>query len=126
MRPEYPFVPPRRHPNCLMLIVRLRGAPCRRRRRAFFARMHAEARRLGIVMSQRLGLCLTRGKQAQRQDGVDHDLADEVDAVAARHEGPGRERREAGRDEGKLAAAHRHEALNRPSGFHSRISAIST
>ncbi len=63
MRPEYPFVPPRRHPNCLMLIVRLRGAPCRRRRRAFFARMHAEARRLGIVMSQRLGLCLLFGAE---------------------------------------------------------------
>jgi hypothetical protein len=46
-----------------VLIVRLRGAPCRRERRAFFARMHAEARRLGVVMSHKLGVCLFFGAE---------------------------------------------------------------
>jgi hypothetical protein len=63
MNPNDPFVKPRRHPNCLVLIVRLRGAPCRRERRAFFARMHAEARRLGVVMSHKRGVCLLFGAE---------------------------------------------------------------
>ncbi len=63
MNPDYPFVKPRRHPNCLLLIVHLRNAPCRRRRCAFFARMHAEARRLGVVMGHKLGLCLLFGAE---------------------------------------------------------------
>lgn len=63
MNPEYPFVKPRRHPNCLFLVVHLRGAPSRRLRRAFFARMHAEARRLGVVLSHKLGVCLLFGAE---------------------------------------------------------------
>lgn len=63
MNPDYPFVKPRRHPNCLFLVVHLRGAPCRRLRRAFFARMHAEARRLGVVLSHKLGVCLLFGAE---------------------------------------------------------------
>ncbi|HQQ71813.1 MAG TPA: hypothetical protein PLL92_16085 [Alicycliphilus sp.] len=63
MNPDYPFVKPRRHPNCLFLVVYLRGAPCRRQRRAFFARMHAEARRLGVVLSHKLGVCLLFGAE---------------------------------------------------------------
>jgi hypothetical protein len=63
MNPDYPFVKPHRHPNCVMLVVYLRGAPCRRERRAFFARMHAEARRLGVVLSHKLGVCLLFGAE---------------------------------------------------------------
>lgn len=63
MKPDFPFVKPRRHPNCLILVVQLRDAPCRRLRRAFFARMHAEARRLGVVLSHKLGVCLLFGAE---------------------------------------------------------------
>lgn len=70
MNPDYPFVKPRRHPNCVMLVVHLRGAPCRRLRRAFYGRMHAEARRLGVVMSRKLGACLLFG--AERICGTAH------------------------------------------------------
>ncbi len=61
--PPFPFVKPRRHPNCLFLVVHLRNAPCRRLRRQFFGRMHAEARRLGIVLSHKLGVCLLFGAE---------------------------------------------------------------
>jgi hypothetical protein len=70
MNPEYPFVKPRRHPNSLVLVVYLRNAPCRRLRRNFFARMHAEARRLGMVMSHKLGVCVLFG--AERVCGSAH------------------------------------------------------
>jgi hypothetical protein len=63
MNPIYPFVKPRRHPNCVVLVVHLRHAPCRRLRRAFFTRMHAEARRLGVLMSHKLGVCLLFGAE---------------------------------------------------------------
>jgi hypothetical protein len=63
MNPDHPFVKPRRHPNSLVLVVRLRHAPCRRQRRAFFARMHAEARRLGVLLSHKLGVCLLFGAE---------------------------------------------------------------
>lgn len=58
MNPQYPFVKPRRHPNSLALVVRLRGAPSLRQQRAFFARLHQEARRLGLIMGRKLNLCL--------------------------------------------------------------------
>lgn len=63
MKPDFPFVKPHRHPNCLILVVHLRSAPSRRYRRAFFARMHAEARRLGVVLSHKVGLCLLFGAE---------------------------------------------------------------
>lgn len=63
MKPDFPFVKPRRHPNCLILVVHLCGAPSRRYRRAFFARMHAEARRLGVVLSHKIGLYLLFGAE---------------------------------------------------------------
>ena len=59
----FPFVKPRRHPNSLVLTVKLHGAPCRRLRRAFFARMHQEARRLGIVLSHKRGVCVLFGAE---------------------------------------------------------------
>lgn len=63
MNPHFPFVKPLRHPNCLFLCVQLRGGPSRRLRRAFFARMHAEARRLVVVLSHKLGVCLLFGAE---------------------------------------------------------------
>lgn len=58
MNPEYPFVKPRRHPNSFVLTVSLRGAPSRRQRRAFFSRLYRQARGLGLVFAQKLGLCV--------------------------------------------------------------------
>lgn len=70
MNPDYPFVKPRRHPNSLALVVRLRGSPTRRQQRAFFSRLHQEARRLGLVMARKFGLCIFLG--AERICGSAH------------------------------------------------------
>lgn len=72
--PAYPFVAPQRHPNCLFLVVHLHGAPCRRMRRRFFIRMHGEARRLGIVMAHKLGVCLLFGAERMCTNAHRHQM----------------------------------------------------
>jgi len=72
--PLFPFVKPRRHPNSFALSVKLRGAPCRRLRRAFFARMHQEARRLGIVLSHKWGVCVLFGAERMCASAHRHQM----------------------------------------------------
>ena len=63
MKLRFPFVPPRPYPNSFVIAVQLRGAPTCRQRRDFFVHLHGEARRHGLVMGHKLGLCVFIGAE---------------------------------------------------------------
>lgn len=72
----YPFVPLRPYPNCFVILVQLRGAPTRRQRHDFFVRLHGEARRQGLVMGHKLGLCVFYGAERLCTNHSRHRMID--------------------------------------------------